>query len=58
MLSRLYVFALLVDVDLADQVWELWHAAVITHGEAAIAWLIVATSGREVPFSRLQIQLL
>jgi hypothetical protein len=37
MLSDLYVEALLVDENLADQVWELWDAGVITHGEAAIA---------------------
>ena len=38
---RLYVEALLVNEYLADQVWELWNAGVITHGEAAVAGLIL-----------------
>lgn len=38
--------ALLVDDDLADQVWELWNAGVITHGEAAWAWRIFAQYDR------------
>ena len=43
MLTSLYVEALLADPDLADQVWELWNAGVITDGVAAMAWLILAT---------------
>jgi hypothetical protein len=35
MLTRLYVEALLIDSVLADQVWELWNAGVITDFEAA-----------------------
>ena len=45
MLTRLYVEALLQDEALADQVWELWNAGVITHGEAAIAWCILSANG-------------
>ena len=30
MFARLYVEALLADPDMADQVWELWDAGVIT----------------------------
>jgi len=41
MLTRIYIEALLVDENLADQVWD---AGVITHGEAAIGWCIVAAS--------------
>ena len=41
MLVDLYVEALLADENLADQVWELRHAGVITDGLAAIAWRIV-----------------
>ena len=37
MLTELYIEALLVDKDLADQVWELWDAEVITDGLAAWA---------------------
>ena len=45
MLADLYVEAFKVDMDLADQVWELWHAGVITDDLAAWAWCILATSG-------------
>jgi len=37
MLSELYIEALLADEDLADQVWELWDAGIITDGLAAWA---------------------
>jgi len=30
MLTEIYIEALLVDEDLADQVWELWDTGVIT----------------------------
>ena len=36
MLTRLYVEALLVDEYLADQVWELWNAGVITDDLAVL----------------------
>ena len=36
------VEALLVDEDLADQVWELWDVGMIPDGLAAMAWLILA----------------
>ena len=47
MLTRLYVEALLVDEDLADQVWGLWDAGEITNEVAAWAWCILAGSGNE-----------
>ena len=37
MLVNLYVEALLVDENQADQVWQLWDAAVITDDVAAWA---------------------
>ena len=40
MLARLYVEALLVDENLADQVWD---AGVITDGVAAWAWCMFAS---------------
>ena len=40
MLVILYVEALL-----ADQVWELWNAGVITDDLAALAWWMVAERG-------------
>ena len=39
MLTEAYIEALLIDEDLADQVWELWDADVIDDELAAIAWL-------------------
>jgi len=30
MLAEIYIEALLVDEELADQVWELWHSGIIT----------------------------
>ncbi len=47
MLADLYVEAFKVDMDLADQVWELWYAGVITDDLAAIAWGILAASAVE-----------
>ena len=44
MLAELYIEALLVDEELADQVWELWNAEVITDDLAAWAWGILAVS--------------
>ena len=42
MLTEIYVEALLVDEDLADQVWELWNVGVIDDELAAIAWMLLA----------------
>ena len=44
MLTKLYVEALFADPDLVDEVWELWHAGVVTDVLAAIAWGILAVS--------------
>ena len=43
--SEVYIEALLVDEDLADQVWELWDAEVTTDDLAATAWVILALGG-------------
>lgn len=42
MLARLYVEALLVAPDLADQLWELWNSGLISDDLAAMAWWIIA----------------
>ncbi len=49
MLTEIYIEALLVDEGLADQVWELWKAGVITDDLVASAWCILAGTsiGRE-----------
>ncbi len=35
MLTEIYIEALLVDEELADQVWEAWDRRVISDSEAA-----------------------
>jgi len=39
MLTRLYIEALLVDEELADQVWMAWDQGEIDDLGACIAWL-------------------
>ncbi len=43
MLSEIYIEALLVDEDLADQVWEFWDARLSSDELAAWAWLVIIT---------------
>ncbi len=43
MLTRLYIKALLVDEELADQVWETWDKGEIDDINAILAWLAVAS---------------
>ncbi len=42
MLTELYIEALLVDEELADLVWDLSEAGLISDEVAAIAWLLLA----------------
>jgi len=42
MLTELYVEPLLVDEELADQVWEAWDGGLISDELAALAWLVIA----------------
>ncbi len=39
MLTETYIAALLVDEELADQVWKAWNAGEIGGAIAAWAWL-------------------
>ncbi len=39
MLTEIYISALLVDEELADQVWEAWDARLIDDVTAWLAWL-------------------
>ena len=41
MLTELYIEALLVDEDLADQVWEAWVTGEIDDRTATLAWWLV-----------------
>ena len=41
MLTEIYIEALLVDEDLADQVWEAWYSGEIDEATAFLMWLLV-----------------
>jgi hypothetical protein len=43
-LSENYIEALLVDEELADQVWEAWDAGALADGAAILGWMIIAAS--------------
>ncbi len=43
MLTEIYIEALLVDEELADQVWEAWDVGQINDQTAILAWLRVVT---------------
>ncbi len=45
MLTEAYIEALLVDEELADQVWEAWNIGIITDDFAVLAWSTLAATG-------------
>ena len=42
MLTETYIEALLVDEDLADEVWEAWDAGEISDKTTCIGWMLIA----------------
>ena len=42
MLTEIYIEALLVDEELADQVWQAWDADETDDQVAWLAWLLIA----------------
>ena len=50
MLTQIYIEALLVNEELADQVWEAWDADETDDQEAWLAWWLIA-GGRFTPNS-------
>jgi len=42
MLTEIYIEALLVDEEAADQVWEAWDARETDDETARMAWLLIA----------------
>ena len=54
MLTEIYIQALLVDEELADQVWEAWNKGEISDQIAWLAWwlIILAPSAYPVNFAR------
>ncbi len=55
MLTEIYIEALLVDEELADQVWEAWDAGEVSDLTACLAWMLIASVVLRViqPFSFL-----
>ena len=49
MLTEAYISALLVDRELADQVWEAWDAGQIDDWLAVWAWIAVVRIYRDRP---------
>ncbi len=43
MLTEIYIEALLVDEELADQVWEVWDAGETDDHSAWLAWWALAS---------------
>ena len=41
MLTRLYIEALLIDEELADQVWEAWNNGEIDEALAYLLWQLI-----------------
>ena len=48
MLAEIYIDALLVDEDLADQVWELWNIGLISDDLTAIAWMMISVGYHKI----------
>jgi hypothetical protein len=49
MLTEAYIETLLVDEELADQVWEVWDANLISDDVATLAWMLTVTSFEKRP---------
>ena len=59
MLTEIYIEALLVDERMADQVWELWGAGLISDDLATLAWLgwwLITLTIRSAWWRRLSIE--
>ena len=56
MLTEIYIEALLVDEELADQVWEAWFAGETNTETASMMWwwLIAAEAGEQKNGNRIQ----
>ncbi len=42
MLTEIYIEALLVDEELADQAWEAWYSGEAQVDSACMAWMLIA----------------
>jgi len=48
MLTRIYIEALLVDEDLADQVWEAWDKGEVDDQTAWLAWWLLTIQVKDL----------
>ena len=46
MLTEIYISALLVDEELADQDWEVWNTGEVSDAFAAWAWWLIVALNR------------
>ncbi len=53
MLTEAYIEALLVDEELADQVWEAWNVGDVDDRSARLAWSAVAYSCESKAFQKI-----
>ena len=47
MLAEIYIEALLVDEELADQVWEAWDKGEIDDWVAWLAWRLITINAKQ-----------
>ncbi len=47
MLTEIYIEALLVDEELADQVWELWDKGEIDSRIATFSWWLITVNSKQ-----------
>ncbi len=47
MLTEIYIEALLVDEELADQVWEAWDKGEIDDQVAWLAWWLITLNAKQ-----------
>ena len=52
MLTKLYIEALLVNEEPADQVWEMWDLGAIDDQLVLIAWMLIVTFYAKHPCRR------
>ncbi len=48
MLTEIYIEALLVDEELADQVWEAWDKGEIEDQVASLAWWLITSCNLKI----------
>ncbi len=52
MLTEIYIEALLIDEELADQVWEAWVAGMVDDETTCLAWKLIAILDQSKVYTR------